>query len=552
MRRPSTLPGRRVGLVVGAVGSVVGAVVVGSAAPSVAHDGHDGQPDRTLTPRTQFVMAPDGSSGAKVGGEAIPNIDSVKKTIYAYYGDPGTGIANKTSSPYISELTALEARQQQRLVAACRQGAARHTKPAVVLDADDTTLWTYDMEVADMKFVFNPTRQDYWVQNRLFPATPSMVSFVNKAEAMGFTIFGLTGRNNGQKAATLQNLADVGYHGFTADHYFTKWRSSDPIPDYMAGKCVNMAACTTVEYKANTRRHIEQDLGYDIVLNLGDQWSDLQGGSADRWVKLPNPTYYLPSPDLAGMNEPKLAPRTHFTMKPDGSSGLTESGEGIPNIDSVKKTIYTYYGDPGTGIANKTSSPYISELTALEARQQQRLVAACRQGAARHTKPAVVLDADDTTLWTYDMEVADMKFVFNPTRQDYWVQNKLFPATPGMPSLVAAASGAGCTVVGLTGRNTGQKAATLANLHEQGYPQFTDELYFTKWRSGEQPPSYMQGKCVAYPTCTTIEYKSATRAHVEDDLGYDVVANFGDQWSDLKGGHADHVVKLPNPTYYLP
>jgi predicted secreted acid phosphatase len=239
-------------------------------------------------------------------------------------------------------------------------------------------------------------------------------------------------------------------------------------------------------------------------------------------------------------------------MKPDGSSGLTESGEGIPNIDSVKKTIYTYYGDPGTGIANKTSSPYISELKALEARQQQRLVAACRQGAARGTKPAVVLDADDTTLWTYDMEVADMKFVFNPARQDYWVQNKLFPATPGMPALVAAASDAGCAVVGLTGRNTGQKAATLANLHEQGYPQFTDELYFTKWKSGEQPPSYMQGKCVAYPTCTTIEYKSATRAHVEDDLGYDVVANLGDQWSDLKGGHADHVVKLPNPTYYLP
>jgi len=555
MRRPSTIPGRRVGLVVGAVGSVVGALVVGSAAPSVAHDGNpgrDGQPDRTLTPRTQFVMAPDGSSGAKVGGEAIPNIDSVKKTIYAYYGDPGTGIANKTSSPYIRELGRITSRLDADLAHAYAKSVRAGHKPAIVLDADDTTLWTYDMEVADMKFVFNPTRQDYWVRNRLFPATPSMVSFVNKAEAMGFTIFGLTGRNNGQKDATLQNLADVGYHGFTADRYFTKWRSSDPIPAYMAGKCVNMAACTTVEYKANTRRHIEKDLGYDIVLNLGDQWSDLQGGSADRWVKLPNPTYYLPSPDLAGMNEPKLAPRTHFTMKPDGSSGLTESGEGIPNIDSVKKTIYTYYGDPGTGIANKTASPYISELKALEARQQQRLVAACRQGAAHGTKPAVVLDADDTTLWTYDMEVADMKFVFNPTRQDYWVQNKLFPATPGMPSLVAAASDAGCAVVGLTGRNTGQKAATLANLHEQGYPQFTDELYFTKWKSGEQPPAYMQGKCVAYPTCTTIEYKSATRAHVEDDLGYDVVANLGDQWSDLKGGHADHVVKLPNPTYYLP
>ena len=57
--------------------------------------------------------------------------------------------------------------------------------------------------------------------------------------------------------------------------------------------------CTTVEYKAGTRKHIEKDLGYDIVLNVGDQWSDLQGGYADTVLKLPNPTYYLPSPDLA-------------------------------------------------------------------------------------------------------------------------------------------------------------------------------------------------------------------------------------------------------------
>ena len=60
-----------------------------------------------------------------------------------------------------------------------------------------------------------------------------------------------------------------------------------------------------------------------------------------------------------------LAPRTFFTMNPDGSSGLTAGGEGIPNIDSDKKTIYAYYGDPGTGIANKASSPYITEMSAL-------------------------------------------------------------------------------------------------------------------------------------------------------------------------------------------
>jgi HAD superfamily, subfamily IIIB (Acid phosphatase) len=34
--------------------------------------------------------------------------------------------------------------------------------------------------------------------------------------------------------------------------------------------------------------------------------------------------------------------------------------------------------------------------------------------------------------------------------------------------------------------------------------------------------------------------------------GYDIVGDFGDQFSDLKGGHADKVFKMPNPNYYLP
>ena len=34
--------------------------------------------------------------------------------------------------------------------------------------------------------------------------------------------------------------------------------------------------------------------------------------------------------------------------------------------------------------------------------------------------------------------------------------------------------------------------------------------------------------------------------------GYDIVANVGDQYSDLAGGHADRAFKLPNPFYFLP
>jgi predicted secreted acid phosphatase len=515
-------------------------------APAQA-DPDSGRHDAQLTPRTRFIMQPDGFSGLSVGGEGIPNIDSVKRTIANYYGDPGTGIANKTASPYISEMDSILDAERTKLAPAYRAAVASGKAPAIVLDADDTTLWTYDMEVADMKFVFNPTRQDYWVQNALFPATPGMVDFVREAHDMGFAIFGLTGRNDGQKAATLTNLANVGYTEFNADNFYTKWVSGTPKPDYIT--CAT-ASCTTVEYKSGTRKHIES-LGFDIVLNVGDQWSDLQGGYADHFLKLPNPTYYLPSPDLPGLVEPQLSPRTSFTMEADGSSGLTEGGEGIPNIDSVKKTIAAYYGDTGTGLSSKVNSPYITEVTGIAAAQRPDLVRQCQADSAAGERPAIVFDADDTTLWTYDMEVADMKFVFNPTRQDYWVQNRLFPATPGMVDLVNAVGEAGCTVVGLTGRNTNQRAATLANLADVGYTQFTDGNYYTKWVSGTPMPDYLVGFCPATGSCPTIQYKSGTRAHVEG-LGYTIIANFGDQFSDLKGGYADRAMKLPNPTYYLP
>ncbi len=511
---------------------------------------HHQQP-RRLRPRTHFQMLPDGSSGHHLDGDGIPNIDSVKRTIATYYGDPGTGIANKNRSPYISQMSSILRREHRHLRVRYNQAIRKGEKPALVFDADDTTLWTYDMEVADMHFSFDPAEQDIWVQGQRFPAVPGMVGFVNDAARMGYAIFGLTGRNADQEKASIANLHKVGYRPFTTTTFYTKWtgKGSSQQPSYI--HCV-VAKCTTVEYKAQTRKHIEK-LGYDIVGNYGDQWSDLQGGYADRVIKLPNPTYYLPSPNLPGLHQPRLAPRTHFTMKPDGSSGRPVGGEGIPNIDSVKKTIATYYGDPGTGIASKNSSPYITEMARLARQVTPRVVNSCRSESRRGHHPAVVFDADDTTLWTYDMEVADMHFNFDPAEQDIWVKDERFPATPAMVTLERTVRRAGCVVIGLTGRNDNQKDATLANLAKVGYQGFTAKNYYTKWTGvgSSQQPSYIH---CGTEKCTTIEYKSQTRKHVESPSGggYRIVANFGDQFSDLLGGHAKRAYKLPNPTYYLP
>jgi predicted secreted acid phosphatase len=542
---------RRLVATTAALALFVGASLA-SASPAFASGQHSTPTlhSTALTPQTHFTMKPDGSSGLTAGGENIPNSDIVKKTIATYYGDPGTGIANKQSSPYISEMDRIIATMKAALPAEFAKAKASGKTPAIVLDTDDTMLETYDYEVGQMHFNFDPTLNNQDILAAGFPATPAMVSFENYARSVGFAVIGITGRSATQQTASIQNLANVGYTGFDASNYYVKW-ATGAQPNYIT--CAT-ATCTTVEYKAETRKHLEQDLGFDVALNVGDQWSDLQGGFADHIQKLPNPTYYLPSPDLPGVSEPQLAARTHFTMKADGSSGLTEGGEGIPNIDSVKSTIAAYYGDTGTGTSNKTASPYISEMKRIVQAEAPRVAAACFIDKKLHRKPAIVLDADDTTLWTYDMEVGAMHFVYDPTLQDYWVQNELFPAVPSMTNLAAIAQKAGCTVIGLTGRNDDQKAATLANLAKVGYHEFTAANYYTKWTGvgTSQQPSYIT--CAVAGKCTTIEYKSQTRAHIESKSGgrYDIVANFGDQFSDLIGGHAALDVKLPNPTYYLP
>ena len=69
----------------------------------------------------------------------------------------------------------------------------------------------------------------------------------------------------------------------------------------------------------------------------------------------------------------------------------------------------------------------------------------------------------------------------------------------------------------------------------------------------DTPPAYVDCGLDGDDTrCSTIDYKASTRKYVQDELGLHIVANFGDQYSDLIGGSSDRAVKLPNPTYYLP
>jgi hypothetical protein len=234
----------------------------------------------------------------------------------------------------------------------------------------------------------------------------------------------------------------------------------------------------------------------------------------------------------------------------------------VTNIDVLRQQIRNYYGDPlGTGIF-APDSYYAQEASSVAAEGGRWLV---RNSQSPSGIKAIVLDVDDTTLATWNYEIYS-NWAYNPTTNATYVDGELFPAVPGMVAMVNQAASEGYAIIFLTGRPATQEAATLGNLTDSdtigldaGYPAPTalndgEDGLFTKPAIADYP-DYLQTACAeeiaAGHSCTTVHYKSATRAHIES-LGYEIVANFGDQFSDLAGGFEDKTFKLPNPNYFLP
>jgi predicted secreted acid phosphatase len=239
------------------------------------------------------------------------------------------------------------------------------------------------------------------------------------------------------------------------------------------------------------------------------------------------------------------------------------SADDVTNVDVLKQQIRNYYGDPlGTGVFAADSN-YAKEAASVAADGADWLAKEAKPSHAKKLDgtPAIVLDVDDTTLATYNYEIFS-NWAFNPTTNGQFVNEQRFPAVFGMVDLARAAEREGYAIFFLTGRGAALEQATLGNLTadgigvDAGYPTPTtltdgEDGLFTKPAVADYP-DYLRAACAGDPngSCTTIHYKSATRAHIES-LGYEIVANFGDQFSDLEGGHADRTFKMPNPNYFL-
>jgi HAD superfamily, subfamily IIIB (Acid phosphatase) len=233
-------------------------------------------------------------------------------------------------------------------------------------------------------------------------------------------------------------------------------------------------------------------------------------------------------------------------------NSVPRSDKEIPNLTNVVSEIEAYYGDTVDASGEHYASPtgnYAKQLAGIETKAESYLAQAAGQsghgGGSHGKKPAIVLDVDDTSLLTYNYEL-EVGFNYTPASNQTYLDTKNMGPVFGMDSLVNWAAAKGITVFWITGRPESQRADTVRNLTAVGYRPAADTAHLYL-KNSATPPSYLP--CGS--TCTTIEYKSGTRAHIESE-GYNIVGNFGDQYSDLSGGHADKSFKLPNPMYYLP
>ena len=202
--------------------------------------------------------------------ERIANLDVLKAQLRQYHE------CTCTCGCYAKDLD----RQADRAIAFLRIRAANRQpqeKIALVLDIDETTLSNYQ-QMLRADFSYDKNAFTAWVESAKAPVIPGTLRLYKEAQRLGVSVFFITGRQEAQRAASEENLRSQG---------FDNWQQLIMRPPAQA-------SATATAYKSAARANL-QEQGYKMVLNVGDQWSDLKGKpEAEYSVKYPDPFYFLP------------------------------------------------------------------------------------------------------------------------------------------------------------------------------------------------------------------------------------------------------------------
>jgi predicted secreted acid phosphatase len=162
---------------------------------------------------------------------------------------------------------------------------------------------------------------------------------------------------------------------------------------------------------------------------------------------------------------------------------------------------------------------------------------------SRHAprKPALVLDIDDTSIDLYPcLEAGDFgygtgNFGDFPGLLSSCALRVDAPAIKPTRALFRRARKLKIAVFFITGRPEAIRSGTLDELHNAGYTG--------KYTLVMQPNTYSEP--------SKVPYKSSARRKIQK-RGFRVLANVGDQKSDLKGGYAEKTFLIKNLMYDTP
>jgi predicted secreted acid phosphatase len=194
------------------------------------------------------------------------------------------------------------------------------------------------------------------------------------------------------------------------------------------------------------------------------------------------------------------------------------------NLD-IGKTAVRAYVDSGR---------YAQDLADVAASATRYLAQRIPKGTA-DKKMAVIFDIDETTLSNLPHLLAQ-DFGYVGAVWDRWVLSSQARAIAPVQTIYDLAVRSQVAVFFITGRDESQRRATEENLRTVGFKTWT-KAYFRPSASTQAKPSARA-------------YKTAIRRELVAE-SYVIIANIGDQDSDLAGGYAEKTFKLPNPFYRI-
>jgi predicted secreted acid phosphatase len=192
------------------------------------------------------------------------------------------------------------------------------------------------------------------------------------------------------------------------------------------------------------------------------------------------------------------------------------------NLSLAKDEAYLYLN----------SGKYGRDLTKVAVKAGKYLAKRVAKPLKEGEKRAIVFDIDETTL-TNLSHITAQDFGYIPAVWKNWVASGQARAIVPVQLVYDVAVRNDVAVFFITARGESERAATERNLRQVGYTTWAG-IYFKS--EGSELPSRA--------------YKTGIRRQITAE-GYTIIANIGDQQSDLDGGFAQRTFKLPNPFYIV-